>query len=129
VTTSVSKSVPIVAYAIVGFATSVTMLILASTVNAFGQGVLRPVLTARLTQAVGKHEQGVVLGISGSLGSLAMILAPPTGGILLNHHWLLGWAMVPTAVSVLGLIAVLAWSGVTEKATSTPPEPELHSRA
>jgi len=119
----------IVAYALVGFATTLAMLVIASTVNAFGQGILRPVLTARLTQAVDRHEQGVVLGISGSLGSVAMFLSPPVGGTMFDHGWLLAWAMVPTAVSLLGLIAVLAWAGVTEKATSKPPAPELHSRA
>ena len=119
----------IVAYVIVGFATSVTMLVIASTVNSFGQGISRPVLTARLTHAVSRHEQGVVLGISGSLGSVAMFLSPPVGGALLDNDWLLAWALIPAVVSLLGLIAVLAWAGVTEKAASKAPEPELHSRA
>ena len=100
-----------------------------STVNAFGQGILRPVLTARLTQAVARHEQGVVLGISGSLGSVAMFLAPPTGGVLLDNNWLVAWALVPTVVSAIGLIAVLVWAGVTERGASTATEPELQSRA
>ncbi len=119
----------IIAYALVGFATSVAMLVISATINAFGQGILRPVLTARLTHAVGRHEQGVVLGISGSLGSVAMLLAPPTGGVMLDHNWLLAWALVPASVSLLGLIAVLAWAGVTEHAAGTPAEPELHSGA
>jgi MFS family permease len=119
----------VVAYALVGFATTVTFLIIASTINAFGQGILRPVLTARLTHAVARHEQGVVLGISGSLGSVAMFLAPPAGGLLLDEGWLLAWAMIPTVVSAIGLIAVLVWAGVTEKAASNATEPELHSRA
>jgi MFS transporter, DHA1 family, tetracycline resistance protein len=123
----------VIAYALVGFATSVVLLVVASTVNAFGQGVLRPVLTARLTQAVGRHEQGVVLGISGSLGSIAMAMAPPTGGAMLDRFWLFAWAMIPAAVSVLGLIATLAWSGVTERkpseTASATAKPELHSGA
>ncbi len=119
----------IVAYVLVGFATTVAMLVIASTINAFGQGILRPVLTARLTQAVDRHEQGVVLGISGSLGSVAMFLSPPTGGALLDRHWLVAWAMIPAAVSLLGLIATLAWAGVTEKRASKDEPTELHSRA
>jgi DHA1 family tetracycline resistance protein-like MFS transporter len=119
----------VIAYGLVGLSTTVAMLVIASTVNAFGQGILRPVLTARLTQAVARHEQGVVLGISGSLGSVAMFLAPPTGGVLLDHDWLVAWALVPTGVSLIGLIAVLAWAGVTERAASTTTEPELQSRA
>jgi multidrug resistance protein len=119
----------IVAYALVGFATTVAVLVVATTVNAFGQGILRPVLTARLTHAVGRNEQGVVLGISGSLGSVAMALAPPTGGMLLDRYWLTAWAMIPAGVSLVGLIAVLAWSRITEKRASTTDEPELHSGA
>ncbi len=121
----------VIAYAIVGFAQTAVMLVIASTINAFGQGILRPVLTARLTQAVGRHEQGVVLGISGSLGSVAMAMSPPVGGLLLNSNHLIAWAMVPAVVSLIGLICTLMWSGVTERAadgpTSMPRDPELHS--
>ena len=112
-----------IAYCVVGFATSLAMLIIATTINAFGQGALRPVLTARLTHAVARHEQGVVLGISGSLSSVAMSLAPPTGGTMLDQGWLFAWAMVPATVSVIGLIAVLAWAKVTEKVPASVPSP------
>jgi MFS family permease len=105
------------------------MLYLSATINAFGAGVVRPVVTARLTHAVDRHEQGVVLGISGSLSSVAMALAPPTGGALLNRGWLFEWAMIPAGVSLLGLLATLVWARVTEKRASTPPKPELQSRA
>lgn len=118
-----------VAYAAVGFADAVWILVVATTLNAFGQGILRPVLTSRLTQAVGKHEQGVVIGISGSLSSVAMSLAPPSGGFMLDHGWLIAWAMVPAAVSVLGLIATLAWTGVAGvvPANNRLPQARVHS--
>ena len=119
----------IIGYGLVGFATTVAMLVIAATVNSFGQGIVRPVLTARLTQAVSKTEQGVVLGISGSLGSVAMALSPPTGGLFLDDGYLFAWAMVPTVTSALGLIAVLFWARVTENRAGTPPGPELQSRA
>lgn len=119
----------IIGYGLVGFATTVAMLVIAATVNSFGQGILRPVLTARLTQAVSKTEQGVVLGISGSLGSVAMALSPPTGGLFLDDGYLFAWAMVPTVTSAVGLIAVLIWARVTENRAGTPPGPELQSGA
>lgn len=97
-----------VAYTTIGFAGSALMLYVAATVNTFGHGVLRPVITARLTQSVGRHEQGVVLGISGSLSSVAMSLAPPTGGVMLTQHWLVAWALIPAAVSLVGLLVTLA---------------------
>ncbi|MEO8553818.1 MAG: hypothetical protein ABI678_27785, partial [Kofleriaceae bacterium] len=61
----------------------------------------------RLTQLVGRHEQGVALGISGSLSSLAMTIAPPCGGLLLDHDSTMGWAFVAAAAAIVGLIAAI----------------------
>jgi DHA1 family tetracycline resistance protein-like MFS transporter len=81
-----------VAYVVMGLSETVAMLVVAATMSSFGNGVIRPVLTAQITKAVGRHEQGVALGISGSLSSFAMVMAPPTGGLLLDHAQLTGWA-------------------------------------
>jgi MFS family permease len=97
-----------VAYALLGFTYTITMLLIVSVISSFGNGVLRPVITSRITQAVGRHEQGVALGISGSLSSLAMAFAPPTGGALISHHWLTAWCFVPATVSLIGLVFALA---------------------
>jgi MFS transporter, DHA1 family, tetracycline resistance protein len=97
----------VVAYLLLGFAETLAVLVVLSTIAAFGTGVLRPVLTSQLTQKVGRHEQGVALGIAGSLSSLAMTLAPPTGGSLLDHHWLVAWTLVPASAAALGLLVAL----------------------
>ena len=86
-------------------------------VSSFGHSVLRPVLTSRITQAVGRDEQGTAIGISGSLSSLALVIAPPTGGALLNEHRLLAWAVVPAVVSAVGLVFAIA-SRVQRRATA-----------
>jgi MFS transporter, DHA1 family, tetracycline resistance protein len=106
-----------VGYAVLGAASELPMLLVAATILSYGSGVLRPALTARITQVVGRDEQGTVIGISQSLGSVALILAPPTGGLLINHHWLVAWAIVPASVSALGLFAALA---SRKKPTSAP---------
>jgi hypothetical protein len=31
-----------------------------------------------------------------------MMLAPPTGGSLIDHNWLLAWALVPATTAALG---------------------------
>jgi DHA1 family tetracycline resistance protein-like MFS transporter len=110
-------------YAVVAFAGNWQHLIIASTIGAFGHGILRPVLTSRITQAVGRHEQGVAIGISGSLGSIAMALGPPTGGFLLDHKDIVAWGLVPAGISIAGLIVTMIWSGV-----ALPPAGELHSK-
>lgn len=114
-----------IAFALMGVSTAVWMLVVVATLNAFGHGVLRPVIMSRLSQAVGKHEQGVVLGISGSLSSLAMAFAPPVGGFMLNHDWLFAWAMVPTVVSAIGLVLTLAGG----RAPTRLAEARVHSGA
>lgn len=96
------------AYVLLGLAQTLAMLLVVAIVSAFGNGVLRPVLTSRISQAVGRHEQGVAIGISGSLSSMAMMIAPPSGGVLIDHHQLFGWALVAAVVTALGLaVAVL----------------------
>lgn len=95
-----------VAYTGLGLTHSLQPLIAVATLAAFGNGLLRPSLTSRITQAVGRHEQGVVLGISQSLAAIAMTLAPPTGGALINQAprgqiWLVAWASVCAVVSAV----------------------------
>jgi len=98
----------VVAYVMLGFAATLGVLIVSATISSFSNGVLRPVITSELTQRIGRHEQGVAIGISGSLNSLAMLMAPPVGGLLLEHHALLAWTLVPGSTAALGLIIALA---------------------
>jgi len=114
----------LIGYAGLGLTYTLAMLLVVAVFNSFGNGVLRPCVTSRITQAVGGHEQGIALGISGSLSSLAMFLAPPSGGILLDGGHTTAWAMVPATVALLGLVATLA-----TRSRSTPAEPELSSGA
>ncbi|MEP6862528.1 MAG: MFS transporter [Deltaproteobacteria bacterium] len=97
----------VIGYVMMGFAYTLTMIVITATINSFGNGVLRPVLTSRITQLVGRHEQGVALGISGSLSSAAMTLAPPSGGLFLLHDSTMGWAFVAGGAALLGLIAAI----------------------
>jgi MFS family permease len=96
-----------IAYSALGFTMTLAPLLVVTSIAAYGNGVLRPVVTSELTQMVGRHEQGVAIGISGSLSSVAMTLAPPAGGSLLDHHWLVAWTLVPAAFAGLGLIVAL----------------------
>jgi MFS family permease len=108
----------VVAYVALGFidARLLTPLLVVTAISAFGNGVLRPVITSEITQQVGRHEQGVAIGISGSLNSLAMTIAPPIGGSLiglagplehLDPRWLVLWTLLPATAAAIGLIAAL----------------------
>lgn len=81
-----------------------------ATLSAFGQGALRPALTAQVTHHSGRDEQGMVLGITQSLMSVAQILAPPLTGFLIGHELLGAWALVAGAAAAVGLLLNLRQS-------------------
>ncbi len=90
-------------YAILGFVTNVPILIAATLVTSIG-GLVRPTLTSMITQATPREEQGVVLGLTQSLTSVAMIAAPPLGGWLIEHGWLTVWGLTASAIAAVGLL-------------------------
>jgi DHA1 family tetracycline resistance protein-like MFS transporter len=90
-------------YAILGFVTSIPILIVATMVTSIG-GLVRPTLTSMITQATPREEQGVVLGLTQSLTSVAMIAAPPLGGLLIEHGWLTAWGLTASAIAAVGLL-------------------------
>jgi len=94
-------------YAGLGFTEGVPLLLVVATANAFGNGVLRPTITARVTHAVGAHEQGVVLGLSQSLSSVSMIIAPMLGNSLIQHMLLPEWALVAAAFAAVGILVAV----------------------
>jgi DHA1 family tetracycline resistance protein-like MFS transporter len=93
------------AYLLLGAIDTIPLLALTATISAYGNGVLRPALTSLISQAVGPGEQGVALGLGQSLGSLASVVAPALGGILIEHQWLSAWAWSSAAAAALGLLA------------------------
>jgi MFS transporter, DHA1 family, tetracycline resistance protein len=90
-------------YALLAFCHSIPMLALATLVTSIG-GLVRPTLTSLITQATPREEQGVVLGLTQSLNSVALIIAPPLGGYLIEHGWLTFWGLVASAVAFIGLM-------------------------
>jgi MFS family permease len=77
------------------------VLVAATTALALGS-LVRPTLTSMITQAAPREEQGVVLGLTQSLTSIAQITGPPLAGLLIQHGWLSGWGSVAAAVTLLG---------------------------
>jgi MFS family permease len=61
-------------------------------------------LTSLITQATPREEQGVVLRLTQSLNSVSMIVAPPLGGLLIDHGWLTAWGLAASGVPFIGLI-------------------------
>jgi len=98
-------------YGLLGMIHEIGPLIAVATLASYGQGVLRPTMTSLITQNAAADEQGVVLGLTQSLTSIAQITAPPIGGWLIGSGRLPEWAFVAALASGLGLLAVRWGSG------------------
>ena len=57
-----------------------------------------------VTQAAPREEQGVVLGLTQSLTSICLIVAPPLAGILIQHGLLTAWGLMAAIVAAAGLM-------------------------
>ncbi|HXA67063.1 MAG TPA: MFS transporter [Bryobacteraceae bacterium] len=87
-----------------GFTHAIPLLLVATAVSSSGTGVVRPVLTSLITQKAGRSEQGVVLGLTQSLNSIAAIIAPAAGGFLIDHSLLAGWALLAAGICGVALL-------------------------
>lgn len=106
-----------VGYFGLGVATSVVVLMLMGTLAAFGNGVIRPALTALITHRAERQEQGVVLGITQALMSMASIVSPVIGGLLIQHQMLTAWAWVAAGLAAVGV--ALSRESLTVYATAS----------
>jgi DHA1 family tetracycline resistance protein-like MFS transporter len=92
-----------IGYLLLGLVPGMGLLALATASSALGNAVLRPCLTALVSQLADARQQGAVLGVTQSLSSIAAITAPPLSGLLIGHGLGPAWAVVAAGVCVLGL--------------------------
>ncbi len=92
-----------VGFAMLAWAHSLPLLIVASTISSIGNAPLRPALTSLITRRVSADEQGLVLGLSQSLNALAQIVAPLIAGLLIARGSLSAWALSAGAFALLAL--------------------------
>lgn len=93
-----------VGLAALGFTYSIPLLLLVAAISSSGTGVIRPALTSLITQKADRSEQGVVLGLTQSLNSIAAIVAPAVGGLLIDHSLLAGWALTAGGICGVALL-------------------------
>jgi predicted MFS family arabinose efflux permease len=96
----------VVGYAVLAFTRSIGSLGAATAVMSMGS-LVRPALTSLITQATPREEQGVVLGLTQSLTSIAMIIGPLASGYLIQHDLLTAWGMVAAGIAALGLLLAI----------------------
>lgn len=91
-------------YAAVGFTHTVGELLWVLALSSIGAAGLRPALTSMITQKAGRREQGVILGLTQSLTSIAQIAAPILAGYLIDRALLTTWAFWAGILSGLALL-------------------------
>jgi DHA1 family tetracycline resistance protein-like MFS transporter len=96
----------VIGYVVLGFAYTIPLLLLSSTIAAFG-GVARPVVTSLITQVVDRRELGTVLGLTQSLMSVAQIVGPLIAGLMIQHQMLAGWALAAASIALGGCMVRL----------------------
>jgi len=89
-------------YFALGFSYDMVGLFTACTVFAMGHSAVRPCLTSLISQQAEKSEQGVVLGLMQSLNSVAVIVTPLIGGLLIEYSHLTAWALLAATSSMFG---------------------------
>jgi DHA1 family tetracycline resistance protein-like MFS transporter len=96
-----------VGYGLLAWSRTLPQLLTATTVSSYGNGVLRPSVTALITHQAGRREQGVVLGLTQSLTSISQIIAPLIAGAMIQRGWLSAWAIGVAVVCLFGLLSSL----------------------
>ena len=51
----------------------------------FGLGVGRPILTSKIVNSVTKRKTGTILGVNNSLNSIAQMITPIAGGLIIQY--------------------------------------------
>lgn len=67
-----------------GFSPSLAWLLVVLAPLALASGVLNTIITSQLTKVVARSETGGILGLGSSFQSLAQIIAPGLGGLLIQ---------------------------------------------
>ena len=91
-------------YAVAGLTHTVGQLLCVNAFSSIGGAGLRPTLTSLITQRAGRREQGVILGLTQSLMSVAQITAPIISGLMIDRHLLTSWAIWAGILAGLALL-------------------------
>ncbi len=73
---------------------------------AFGTGVARPILTSKLTKVVKREETGSLLGVNNSLNSIALVITPILGGLILDY---LAPQILPLLSAIIFSLIFIIW--------------------
>jgi len=103
----------ITAFTILIFTTTFLFTFIPLVFIAFGTGICRPVLTSKLANSVEREETGSLLGVNNAFMSIAQIITPIIGGVILYY---LNSQILPLISASCFVIIFIIWSfNVSEK--------------
>lgn len=77
------------------------------TLFSFGTGIVRPLLNGAISRSASEKEQGAIMGVANSLGSLSQIIGPMLGGFLLTTAYPESMLFAAAGIMSLGLVLFL----------------------
>lgn len=92
---------------ILGLSSSYSWLLPSISLFGFGTGILRPLMMGDISRSRPEKEQGKILGVSNSITSLAQIVGPLLGGLLLAKTQPFYLIMTSTTILIGGFILIL----------------------
>jgi len=90
------------------------MIYVSMTLFSFGAGILRPLIAGEISRSVNKNEQGAIMGVTNSVGSIAQILGPLIGGILLNYFIPESLTITAAIIMTFGLFLIIRDNKISE---------------
>jgi multidrug resistance protein len=106
----IPAAIAVVAFglALVPLSASVPMLLVACAALALGMGFNNPSLSSMVSRLTDPNDQGAVLGLAQSLGSLGRIVGPAWGGFLFDRYGPTAPYMSAAAIMTLAFLVALA---------------------
>jgi DHA1 family tetracycline resistance protein-like MFS transporter len=86
------------------FITEWWMFMIIMTLFSFGSGVSRPLMIGEISRKVSDKEQGAILGVTSSLGSVSQIIGPFVSGFVIEYFFPGSLGIVTAGVILIGLV-------------------------
>ena len=93
-----------VGLATLGLSKELGIFALGLSIQSLGSSLLRPSLTGLVSKNVAREHQGLAIGFSQTLMSIAQIIAPLVGGVLIGREMYLEYAFTAATIALLGLV-------------------------
>ena len=108
------------------FARNLAVLAPGLTALAIGMGLTQPSLNSLISRRAGREEQGEVLGVSQSVGSLSRVLGPAAAGFFFGEfgrNAAFFWGAVLVVAALLVTLKLIRSPGVARLTRPEPAEP------